>query len=144
MQKTYIAKAQDIKRNWYVVDAKDKVLGRLASRIARVLIGKHKPIYTPNLDTGDYVVVINSRKVRVTGKKLKDKMYQRYSGYPGGRRETPLETMLAKKPTEVIRLAVKRMLPNNPLGRKRLTKLKVYADENHPFKVETLSALEVN
>lgn len=144
MQKTYMAKQKDIKRSWYIVDAKDKILGRLASRVAMILIGKHKAIYTPHIDTGDYVIVINSRRVRVTGRKLKDKMYQRYSGYPGGRKETPLETMLEKKPTEVIRLAVKRMLPNNPLGRMKIRKLKVYADENHPFKIEGLNTVEVN
>jgi len=141
--KTYTAKSKDIKRKWYIVDAKNQVLGRLAARVARILLGKHKAIFTPNIDTGDYVIVINSSKIRVTGNKLKQKIYQRYSGYPSGRKEIPLETMLKKSPTEVIRLAVKRMLPKNPLGRQRLKKLKVYADEAHPFKTQGLVNLEV-
>jgi len=144
MERTYSAKPKDIKRQWYIVDAKGKILGRLASRVARILLGKHKPIFTSHIDTGDYVVVINSSKIRVTGNKLKEKVYQRYSGYPSGQKETTLETMLQKKPTEVVRLAVKRMLPGNPLGRKRLTKLKVFPDEKCPYQTKDFINIEVN
>ena len=132
MNKTYEAKKEDIKRQWYLVDAKDRILGRLASKVAILLRGKHKPIFTPHVDTGDGVIVINAARVKVTGRKLKQKIYRRYSGYPGGLREIPLETMLAKRPTTVIRLAVERMLPSGPLGRKIVKKLKVYADDKHP------------
>ena len=132
MIRTYVAKKEDIKRQWYLVDAKDRILGRLASKVAILLRGKHKPIFTPHLDTGDGVIVINAAKIKVTGRKLKQKVYRRYSGYPGGLREVYLETMLAKKPTMVIRLAVERMLPGGPLGRDIIKKLKVYADDKHP------------
>lgn len=143
MNKTYTATKQDINRKWYIVDARDKVLGRLATKVAVILRGKHKPIFTPYLDTGDGVIVINASKIRVTGRKLKQKIYRRYSGYPGGLREVPLETMLAKKPVTVIQLAVSRMLPQGPLGRDMLKKLKVYADENHPHKSQNPLVLEV-
>jgi len=143
MNKTYVAKKEDIKRQWYIVDAKDKILGRLASKVAATLRGKHKPIFTPYLDTGDGVIVINASKVKVTGRKLKDKVYRRYSGYPGGLREVPLEIMLRKKPATVIQLAVKRMLPGGPLGRVMLRKLKVYADDKHPHAIKDLAVLEV-
>lgn len=132
MNKTYVAKNKDIKRQWYLVDAKDRILGRLATKVAVLLRGKHKPIFTPHLDTGDGVIVINAAKIKVTGRKLKQKVYRRYSGYPGGLREVTLETMLARKPETVIRLAVKRMLPGGPLGRDIIKKLKVYADDKHP------------
>jgi large subunit ribosomal protein L13 len=143
MNKTYVAKKEDIKRKWYLVDAKDKVLGRLASKVAVVLRGKHKPIFTPHLDTGDGVIVINAAKIRVTGRKLKQKVYRRYSGYPGGLREVTLENMLAKKPTEVIHLAVRRMLPGGPLGRDLIKKLKIYADDKHNQKSQNPIVLEV-
>lgn len=143
MKKTYVAKKEDIKRKWFLVDAKDKILGRLASQIAKVLRGKHKPIYTPFIDTGDCVIVINASLIKVTGKKLKDKMYRRYSGYPGGLREETLETVLKNKPTEVLRLAVKRMLPAGPLGRDVFKKLRVYAGPTHPHKIKDLEILEV-
>jgi len=132
MNRTYVAKKEDIKRQWYLLDAKDKILGRLATKAAVLLRGKHKPIFTPHVDTGDGVIVINAAKIKVTGRKLKQKVYRRYSGYPGGLREVTLENMLTKKPTTVIRLAVKRMLPGGPLGRDIIKKLKVYADEKHP------------
>jgi large subunit ribosomal protein L13 len=132
MNKTYVAKKEDIKRQWYLVDAKDRVLGRLATKVAVLLRGKHKPIFTPHIDTGDGVIVINAAKIKVTGRKLKQKVYRRFSGYPGGLREVTLETMLARKPETVIRLAVKRMLPGGPLGRDIIKKLKVYADDKHP------------
>lgn len=127
-----MAKEEDVKRKWYIVDAKDQILGRLATRVAIVLRGKHKPIYTPYLDTGDGVIVTNAAKVRVTGKKMEQKVYRRYSGYPGGLREVTLATMLSRKPENVFRLAVKRMLPGGPLGRRQIRKLKVYADDKHP------------
>ena len=143
MNKTYVAKKADIKRQWYIADAKDKILGRLATRVAVILRGKHKVIFTPHLDTGDGVIVINAAKVRVTGRKLKQKVYRRYSGYPGGLREVRLETLLAKKPTTVVKLAVMRMLPGGPLGRDTLKKLKVYADDKHPHKSLNPIVLEV-
>lgn len=141
--KTYVAKKEDIKRQWYIVDAKDKILGRLAAKIAVILRGKHKPIYTPHLDTGDAVIVINASKIRVTGRKLKQKIYRRYSGYPGGLREVSLETLLGKKPTIVITLAVKRMLPSGTLGTEMLKKLKVYADDKHPHKAQNPVIMEL-
>lgn len=143
MNRTYVAKKEDIKRNWYIVDAQDKILGRLASRVAIILRGKHKPIYTLHLDTGDGVIVINASKIKVTGKKMREKLYRRHSGYPGGFKEIPLETMLKKRPTTVIRLAVKRMLPQGPLARIMLKKLKVYADDRHPHKSQNPVPLEV-
>jgi large subunit ribosomal protein L13 len=142
--KTYNAKKEDVSRDWYVVDAQGLVLGRLASRIARRLRGKDKPIYTPYMDAGDFVIVVNADKVVLTGKKLTDKIYYSYSGYPGGLRETPAGKMLQKKPENLLRLAVKGMLPKNSLGRAMLKKLKIYAGGTHPHdaqcpKVMTLS-----
>ncbi|HOW42643.1 MAG TPA: 50S ribosomal protein L13 [Candidatus Omnitrophota bacterium] len=131
MQKTYLPKAADIKRKWYLVDAKDQILGRLASRVAMVLRGKHKPMFTPSMDTGDGVIVINAAKVKVTGRKLKDKVYRRYSGYPGGLKEVTLENMLKNRPETVFKLAVERMLPKGALSEKTISKLKVYADDKH-------------
>jgi large subunit ribosomal protein L13 len=131
MKRTYTAKAEDIKRKWYIVDAKGQILGRLAAQVAAILRGKHKPIYTPHLDTGDGVIVINASQIKVTGRKLKQKVYRKYSGYPGGLKETTLEVLLARKPATVIHLAVERMLPINPLGRDLIKKLKVYADDQH-------------
>ncbi|MDD5128717.1 MAG: 50S ribosomal protein L13 [Candidatus Omnitrophica bacterium] len=131
MKKTYSARPEDIKRKWYIIDAKGKILGRLAVKVATILRGKHKPIFTPHVDTGDCVVVINAAQIKVTGRKLKQKTYSRYSGYPGGQREIVLEKLLAKNPTTVIRLAVERMLPISPLGRDLIKKLKVYADDKH-------------
>ncbi len=132
--KTYSAKASEVKREWYLVDASGKILGRLASKVATLLMGKHKPTYSPNLDMGDYVVVINAEKIRFTGNKAKDKLYYRHSGYPGGLKSTTLEEMLKKHPTRVIEYAVKGMLPHNKLGARMFKKLKVYAGENHPYK----------
>jgi large subunit ribosomal protein L13 len=132
MTKTYLPKLSEINRSWFVVDAQDKVLGRLASRVAMILRGKHKAIFTPHMDTGDGVIVINASKIRVTGKKLQDKLYSRYSGYPGGLRQVPLERMLAKKPATVVTLAVRRMLPKGALAEGMMKKLKVYADDKHP------------
>ena len=143
MIKTYLPKKEDIKRQWYLVDAKGKILGRLASKVALTLRGKHKPIFTPHLDTGDGVIVINASKIKVTGRKLKQKVYRRYSGYPGGLREITLENLLAKKPETVIKLAVRRMLPGGPLGRDMLKKLKIYADDVHRHKAQNPVVLEV-
>lgn len=132
MRTTYMAKPQEVSRTWYVVDAEGKTLGRLASRIAHILRGKHKPIYTPHVDTGDYVIVINAEKVRLTGKKRQNKLYYRHTLYPGGLRVRTAEELLATKPTKVVELAVKGMLPRNRLGRKMFKKLKVYAGLEHP------------
>ena len=143
MMKTYMAKSKEVTRKWYLVDAEGKVLGRLATRIAMILRGKTKAIYTPHVDTGDQVIVINASKVAVTGRKLKQKLYRTYSGYPGGLKEKNLETMLKKKPEEVIMRAVKGMLPHNKLGRKMLRKLKVYRGAPHPHQAHRPEILEV-
>jgi large subunit ribosomal protein L13 len=130
--KTWNAKPGEIARKWYVVDAEGKTLGRLATQIAETLRGKRKPEYTPHVDTGDFVVVVNAEKIVTTGKKRDEKLYHRHSGYPGGLRTRTLNDMLERRPTEVIRLAVKGMLPRNRLSRAQLTKLKVYAGPEHP------------
>ena len=131
--KTYSTKPSDIERQWHVVDASDKVLGRLATEVARLLMGKHKPIFSPNLDTGDYVIVINADKVRVTGNnKAEQKLYYRHSGYPGGFKSISLEKTMQTNPARVIEHAVKGMLPHNRLGAKMRKKLKVYAGDTHP------------
>lgn len=130
--KTYSPKASEIERQWHVVDASDKVLGRMASQVARLLMGKHKPIYATHIDTGDYVIVVNAAQIRVSGKKLKNKIYYHHSGYPGGLKAIPLEVMLARHPERVIELAVKRMLPQNRLGRQMFKKLRVYVGQTHP------------
>jgi large subunit ribosomal protein L13 len=143
MKKTYVAKKEDVKRQWYLVDAKDKILGRLASKVAVVLRGKHKAIFTPHMDTGDGVVIINAAKIRVTGRKLKQKSYGRYSGYPGGLKVVSLDDMLEKKPTTVLKLAIRRMLPGGALGHVMLKKLKIYADDKHVHQAQKLQVLEV-
>ena len=130
--KSYVATASSIERKWYVVDATGHTLGRLASEVAKVLRGKNKPTFTPSMDTGDYVIVINAEKIKVTGKKLDQKIYYRHSEYVGGMKESTLRELLAKKPERVIELAVKGMLPKGPLGRAMLTKLHVYAGAEHP------------
>ena len=134
--KTYSTKAADIKREWHLIDAEDKVLGRMATQIANLLMGKHKPIFSRHLDTGDYVVVINAEKVRVTGNKQKQKLYYRHSGYPGGLKSINLERMMETHPTRVVEYAVKGMLPHNKLGAQMLKKLKVYAGETHPHQAQ--------
>lgn len=141
--RTFVAKEKDINRRWLLVDAEGKVLGRLAVAIARVLMGKHKPIYTPNLDCGDFVVVVNAEKIRLTGKKMQTKVYQRYSGYPGGLHVTPIADVLKRHPTRVIREAVRRMLPKNKLGRVMLTKLKAYAGETHRHEAQNPEPVEL-
>ena len=130
--KSYIAKPAELERKWYVIDAEDKTLGKIASEVASILRGKKKPIYTPHVDTGDYVIVINAEKVRVTGKKEEQKIYKSHSGYPGGLKETTLRELRAKKPEEIIRHAVKGMMPKGKLGRQMFKKLKVYAGPEHP------------
>lgn len=130
--KSYIAKPAEVERKWYVIDAEDKTLGKIAAEVASILRGKKKPIYTPHVDTGDYVIVINAEKVRVTGKKEEQKIYKSHSGYPGGLKETTLRELRAKKPEEIIRHAVKGMMPKGKLGRQMFKKLKVYAGPEHP------------
>jgi large subunit ribosomal protein L13 len=142
--KTYVATPTDRERNWYVVDATGKTLGRLATQIADTLRGKRKPEYTPHIDTGDFVIVVNAEKISVTGNKRAAKLYRRHSGYPGGLRTRTLDQMLARRPEEVIRLAVKGMLPRNRLARKQLTKLKIYAGPDHPHAAQKPQALEID
>jgi large subunit ribosomal protein L13 len=141
--KTHTPKAEEIDRQWWVVDAADKPLGRLATELARILRGKHKPIYTPHLDTGDFVVILNAEKVRLTGAKADQKEYFRHSGYMGGERFIPFKKMLAKHPERIIELAVKGMLPKNALGRDMYRKLKVYAGTEHPHQSQNPQPLEV-
>jgi large subunit ribosomal protein L13 len=141
--KTYLPKADGADRKWTIVDAEGQVLGRLASQVATRLRGKHRPDFTPHLDTGDFVVVVNAAKIRVTGAKMDNKMYYRYSGYPGGLKETNLRVMLEKKPEEVIFHAVKGMLPKNRLGRKMLKKLRVYGGAEHPHAAQQPEQLEL-
>src|ERR671911_2929458 len=141
--KTYVANSTDRERNWYVVDAAGHNLGRLSTQIADALRGKRKPTYTPHVDTGDFVVVINAEKISVTGNKRADKKYYRHSGYPGGIKERSLEEMLARRPEEVIRHSVKGMLPRNRLARKQITKLKVYAGPDHPHAAQKPTPMEI-
>ncbi len=142
--KTYSVKPADIERQWHVIDASDKILGKTASQVARLLMGKHKPIFSPHLDTGDFVVVINADKIRVTGNKAKQKLYYRHSGYPGGLKSITLEKLLQTKPTRVIEHAIKGMLPHTRLGAMMIKKLKIYAGDTHPHQaqVKSLSAEE--
>jgi large subunit ribosomal protein L13 len=142
--KTYTAKPKEIEQRWYVVDAEGQTLGRLATRIADTLRGKRKPQYTPHVDTGDFVVVVNAEKIAVTGKKLEQKRYYRHSGYPGGLRSRTLDDMLERRPEEVLRLAVKGMLPRTRLGRAQLRKLKVYAGPDHPHAAQKPEPMEVD
>jgi large subunit ribosomal protein L13 len=135
--KTYSPKAKDIKREWWVIDATDKALGRVAAQVANLLMGKHKPIYAPHIDTGDYVVVINAAKVKVTGKKAEQKIYYRHSGYPGGLKSPSFKELFDSHPTQVMEYAVKGMLPHNRLGRAMLKKLKVYPGTEHPHQAQT-------
>ncbi len=134
--KTYSAKLSEVKREWHLIDATDQTLGRMATRIARLLMGKHKPSFTTHLDTGDYVVVINAAKVRVTGNKMQKKIYYSHSGYPGGLKEVSLERMMEKSPSRVVELAVRGMLPHTRLGAQMFRKIRVYAGEDHPHPVK--------
>lgn len=140
---TYMAKTNDVDRQWYVVDATDKTLGRLATRIAEILRGKHKPTYTPHVDTGDYVIVINAEKIHLTGNKWDQKKYYRHSGYPGGIKETVYKKLVQTKPELIIEKAVKGMIPHNKLGRQVFNKLKVYAGSEHPHQAQQPKELEL-
>ena len=141
--KSYMARPLEVERKWHVVDAEGKTLGRLASEIAQVLRGKDKPRYTPHVDVGDFVVVVNAEKVVVTGRKAEQKVYRRYSGYPGGMKETSYEQMLDRKPTEILRRAVRGMMPKTRLARQQLKKLKIYAGPEHPHAAQDPQPLEV-
>lgn len=141
--KTFSAKPHEVRRDWYLIDAEGKTLGRLATELARRLRGKHKPIYTPHVDTGDFIVVVNAEKVRVTGRKLKDKVYHRYTGHIGNLKSESLEKLLSRAPEQAIRLAVKGMLPRTPLGRRMLRKLKVVRGAEHPHHAQQPTALEI-
>ena len=141
--KSFMASPATIERKWYVIDAQGQTLGRLSSEIAKILRGKNKPTFTPFIDTGDNVIVVNAEKIKVTGKKMDQKIYYKHSDYPGGMRETTLKEMLDKKPTDVITLAVKGMLPKGPLGRSMIEKLHVYAGAEHPHAAQKPEALEI-
>lgn len=141
--KTFSAKPKEVQRDWYLIDADGKTLGRLASEIARRLRGKHKAIYTPHIDTGDYIIIVNAEKVRTTGRKLVQKRYYRHTGYPGGIRSLTLEQLLAKTPERALEIAVKGMLPKNPLGRAMFRKLKIYAGVDHPHTAQQPHPLEI-
>ena len=141
--KSYMARPLEVERRWYVVDAEGQTLGRLATEIARILRGKNKPQYTPHVDTGDFVVVVNAEKVVVTGKKAEQKVYRRHSGYPGGLKETSYERMMERRPTEILRRAVKGMMPKNRLARQQLRKLKIYAGPEHPHAAQNPQQYEV-
>ncbi len=142
--KTYTANTNDRDRRWYVIDAEGKTLGRLSTQIADLLRGKRKPTFTPHVDTGDFVIVINAEKVSVTGRKRTEKLYHRHSGYPGGLKTRTFEEMIDRKPEDVIRLAVKGMLPRNRLSRRQITKLKIYAGPNHPHAAQAPETLEID
>ena len=142
--KTFSAKSEDVRRDWFVVDATNKTLGRLSTEIARRLRGKHKPEYTPHVDTGDYIVVVNAEKVRVTGNKMKDKMYHRYTGYVGNLKSMSLEKLMSEAPERAIQYAVKGMMPRNPLGRKMLSILRVFVGPEHTHEAQQPIPLEIN
>jgi len=141
--KTFTPKPTDIDHKWYVVDARNEILGRLATRVAHVLRGKHKPIFAPHVDVGDFVIVINAQKIRVTGKKAQQKRYTRYSGYPGGLKETIYEKMIEKHPERILEHAIKGMLPKNRLGRQMFKKLKIYAGDQHPHAAQSPEELKL-
>lgn len=141
--RTFMAKKGDLQQDWYLVDAENKILGRLASELAKILRGKNKPTYTPHVDTGDFVIVINADKVNLTGNKWQQKIYYRHSGYPGGIKSTPANELKAKRPEDLIRFAVKGMLPKNRLGRKLFKKLKVYAGSEHPHHAQQPKRIEI-
>jgi len=141
--KTFMAKPQEVERKWYVIDASGKTLGRLASEVAKILKGKHKPIYTPHVDTGDHVIVINAEKIHLTGKKLDQKLYRKHSLYPGGLKEITYRELMKKKPDLAVYEAVRGMLPHNSLGRKMIKKLRVYAGPNHNHEAQKPEMLEI-
>jgi len=142
-QKSYMATASTVEQKCYIIDAKDKVLGKIATKAATILRGKHKPTYTPHVDSGDMVIIINAEKIAVTGNKMEQKEYQRYSGYHGGQKIMKLAEMLKRAPTQVLYLAITRMIPSGPLGNKIKTKLKIYTGENHPHKAQKPIPLEI-
>jgi large subunit ribosomal protein L13 len=139
-----MAKSNEVSQSWHLVDAEGKVLGRLAVELAKILMGKNKPEYTPHVDTGDYIVVINAEKIKLTGKKMDTMYYEWFTGYPGGQKQRPIKEMLAKNPTEVVRLAVRRMLPKTKLGRQFLSKLKIYVGPRHDHQAQQPKKLEIN
>jgi large subunit ribosomal protein L13 len=141
--KTYQAKKEEVDHHWFLVNADKKVLGRLAAELAKILRGKNKPTFTPHVDTGDFIIVINAEKVALTGKKMKDKIYYHHTGYPGGIKETRAEKLLAERPRELLRIAVKGMLPKNSLGRQMFKKLKIYKGPNHPHEAQRPVPLEI-
>jgi large subunit ribosomal protein L13 len=141
-QKSFQAHTSNVEHHWHVIDAKDQVLGRLAQEIATLLIGKHKPTYTPNVECGDFVVVLNAGAIKVSGKKFREKTYDRYTGYPSGFRQETFESLISRRPGEPLRLAVKRMLPKTHMGRKMLTKLKIYAGDKHPHAAQKATVYE--
>jgi len=143
VMKTFVAKEHEVDKKWYLIDAENRILGRLASQIAIRLRGKHKPIFTPHADTGDFIVVINADKVALTGSKWDNKIYYRHTGYMGGIKQISAKKLLEKKPAEVLRLAVQRMLPKNSLGRKQLKKLKIYIGSDHPHQAQKPEVLEI-
>jgi large subunit ribosomal protein L13 len=143
MMKSYMARPHEVERRWHLVDAQGQTLGRLATEIARLLRGKNKPQYTPHVDTGDFVVVVNAEKVVVTGKKAEQKVYYRHTGYPGGLKETSYKVMMERKPTEILRKAVRGMMPRTRLGRQQLRKLKIYAGPEHPHEAQDPQPYEV-
>ncbi|WIV13906.1 50S ribosomal protein L13 [Proteiniborus sp. MB09-C3] len=143
MMKSFIAKPNEIERKWYIIDAEGKTLGRLSTEIASILRGKHKPIFTPHVDTGDYVIVINAEKIVMTGKKLEQKAYRYHTGYPGGLKEVPYSTLMEKNPEKIISLAVKGMLPKNSLGRAMFKKLKVYKGSEHKHEAQKPEVYEI-
>lgn len=140
---TYFAKASDVERKIYLIDANNKILGRVAAKAAAILRGKHKRIFTPHVDTGDVVIIINAEKIRVSGRKLTDKIYQRYSGYPGGQKLLALQDLLKKKPTEVLKLAINRMIQSGPLGSHIKGKLRIYVGDKHPHQAQKPILLEI-
>jgi large subunit ribosomal protein L13 len=141
--KTFIAKEQELERKWYLIDASDKILGRLATQIAMRLRGKHKPVFTPHADTGDFVVVINAEKIALSGRKWNNKVYYRHTGYMGGLKQITAKKLLEKRPEDILRFAVRGMLPKNRLGRRQLKKLKIYAGMKHPHEAQQPEALEI-
>ena len=141
--KTFVAKEHEVEKKWHVVDAEDKILGRLATQIAVRLRGKHKPIFTPHADTGDFVVVVNAEKIALTGRKWDQKIYYHHSRYPGGLKQISARKLLEKKPEELVRMAVKRMLPKNSLGRRQLKKLKIYVGSEHPHEAQNPQIMEI-
>lgn len=143
LQKTFMAKVEKVDRKCYIIDAKNKVLGRVAAKVADVLRGKHKAIYTPHVDTGDMVIIINAEQIKVTGNKMKDKIYDRYSGYIGGKKEVALQDLMKRNPTTALKLAIDRMIPRGPLGSKVQTKLRIYVGDQHPHQAQQPIKLDV-